>query len=394
MTFRERSGERDAPALLASDRMRDGMQPFVSLALIIGSAWTVRPLGLHGFGLVQLILLVINSLVVLQRSIPDRFVPERVRAGTIWIGMLASAAILATASNSIASAFPFFLAGHAGYRYPLRRAVTVGAATALCSVVALLIAAAVGHDAMAWPFGLLTGLPVLAGIARRQRTEALRNARIAVEQTRRASASEAREHALAERARIARDIHDVLAHSLSGVNMQLQLADALIGRDRVVEGRVALGQAQSMVREGLTEARKAVYALRDETLSPAGAIAAMLETDPAATDLELTGTERAVDTAVAQALVRAVQESLTNARKHAPGATLSVRLGYGDAEVTVEVLNGPGTQAQPELGRSGGGMGLVGMRERVNLLGGTMESGPVTTGPFAGGWRVWVQIPA
>lgn len=394
MSVRGKDGEQDSPDLLIGEGVREAVQPIAAIVLVIGSLWTVRPLGLHGLGLAQLSLLVINSLVMLQRSVPDRFVPEQVRTGLIWTGVLTSAAILATDSSSVAAAFPFMVAGHAGYRYPLRRAVTIGAATALCSALALLIAAAVGHPAVVWPFGLLTGLPVLVGIARRQRVEALRHARIAVEQTRRAAASEAREQALAERARIARDIHDVLAHSLSGVNMQLQLADALIGRDRVDEGRVALGRAQTMVREGLSEARKAVYALRDETMSPVRSITAMLENEPVATEFEMTGTERSVDIGVAQALVRAVQESLTNARKHAPGAELAVRLGYGEAEVTLEVLNGPGSAAEPELGRSGSGMGLVGMRERVKLLGGTMESGPVMSGGHAGGWRVWVRIPA
>ncbi|MDH6283811.1 sensor histidine kinase [Prescottella agglutinans] len=387
-----RGGDVVSGAPSTVERIRAVARTGITVAVIVGAVLTVCPLGFHGLGLVQLVLLVVNSAVLLMRSLPERFVPEPAGTIGVWVGVFASAALMACDSSSVAVVFPYFVAGQAGYRLPVRRAVVVAVSVSVCSAAALAVAADVGHPAIPWSVGLFAGAPVVLGILRRDRVETLRSTRIALEQTRRAAESEARERALAERTRIARDIHDVLAHSLTGVSMQLQLADALMDRDRIEEGRQAVRKAAGMVREGLSEARRAVTALREDSLPLEQTIVAMLETDLADERFELSGSPRPVDTAVSQALVRSVQEALTNARKHAPGAPIRLRLVFDDAAVGVEVVNGPGA-ADVELSASGSGMGLVGMRERAALLGGTVEAGPVTDGDYIGGWRVEVRIP-
>ena len=367
----------------------DRLRPALSVAVVPLAFLTTQPLGLQGHGLLNLILLVVNSLILLISLVPDRLVRPDVRFATILLGIPASAAMLASASTGVAVAFPYFLAGHLGYRYPARRAVPLAVAVSICTAGALAIAQDAGITTWPWAVGLFTGFPVLIGSARRSRVETIRNAHIAVAEAERAAKSEAREQALAERAGIARDIHDVLAHSLSGVNMQLEMADALLERERIPQAREAVNRAQSMAREGLVEARRAVHALREDILPVPQTLSAMLD-DPA---LEVAGTERVLPTAVAQTLVRVLQESITNARRHAPGATVRVRLRYGPSEVDLEIVNGPppaGTA--PGIG-DGSGMGLVGMRERAALLHGRVAAEPIVDGPDAGGWRVQVRIP-
>lgn len=92
-----------------------------------------------------------------------------------------------------------------------------------------------------------------------------------------------------------------------------------------------------------------------------------------------------------QTLLRIAQESLTNAARHAPGGEVRVELGFDAASTALSIRNGPATRT---VGTGvGSGMGLIGMRERVALLDGTITAGPVTEGPDAGGWQVEAVIP-
>ena len=94
--------------------------------------------------------------------------------------------------------------------------------------------------------------------------------------------------------------------------------------------------------------------------------------------------------AASQAAYRVVQEALTNALKHAPGAPVDITIRGRDGEVQVDIVNAPSQQAPSGLGRSGGGFGLAGMRERVAACGGSLTSGPTP----AGGWQVSALLPA
>ncbi|MCG6497516.1 sensor histidine kinase [Kitasatospora sp. A2-31] len=232
------------------------------------------------------------------------------------------------------------------------------------------------------------GLTVL-GYLLRLDTEARGTARRLLAQERAARAAEAETAALAERARIAREIHDVLAHSLSAQLVHLEAArlmlDAGTDRERVRERVVA---ARRMAQDGLAETRQALSALRGE-FTPVGEFLVDLTARERAA-FSVTGTPRPLAAEAGLAVRRTVQEALTNVRKHAPGARCTVELRYLPEAVELEVRN---TAARPdrtgELAASGSGYGLLGMRERAELLGGTLLAGP-----DEGGWRVLLRVPA
>ncbi|WP_052371770.1 sensor histidine kinase [Amycolatopsis taiwanensis] len=196
--------------------------------------------------------------------------------------------------------------------------------------------------------------------------------------------------ALAERARIARELHDVLAHSLSGLALNLQSARLMLLRDGASEESVGqVERAQRLANDGIAEARKAVAALRDDPVSLDRAIDDLLTgyrlDTSAPAKLAIQGSPREIGTAAGATVLRAVQESLTNTRKHAPGAPVEVTLTYSRALVEVTVLdhqNGP-------VPKGTAGYGLRGMRERAELLGGSLS-----TGPGEDGWRVHLTVPA
>jgi signal transduction histidine kinase len=245
-------------------------------------------------------------------------------------------------------------------------------AAAICMSLAMTAFAAYNTDN--W---LVTGLIAvglaLAGYTLRLDAEARGNAQRLLAQERAARAAEAQTAALDERARIAREIHDVLAHSLSAQLVHLEAARLLIEgdatRDQILERVVA---ARSMAREGLAETRQALSALRGEMTPVEDFLHELVASDKAA--VSVTGTRRALPAEASQAVRRVAQEALTNVRKHAPGAKVSVRLAYEEGEVTLDVRDSGGSPG--ELAASGAGYGLLGMRERAELLGGSLSAGP------------------
>ncbi|CCQ17744.1 Two component system sensor kinase [Rhodococcus sp. AW25M09] len=348
------------------DGLRLSSRPYVA-AVVAVAAFATSDLN----DPLVLALLVVNSVLLLASSLPRRMIGPRVSLAGASVALIASAAILSVDGTTAATLFPFLVAGHAGWRFKPAVSFPFAISLSVACAAALWIAERNGIDGWPWAAGLFAGWPVLIGYSRRSRLEALRNAR-------RATDAELREHALAERARIARDIHDVLAHSLSGVNMQLEVADALLDAGRAEDARVAVGKAQSLVREGLTETRRAVRTLRQDALPLVPTLRALVGEDAS---FVVDGTARDLDTPQAQFLVRCAQEALTNARNHAPGAAVSVVLRFGACDVELCVANGPAPSPPDPIDSSG--MGLVGMRERAALVGGS-----VTAGPDGRGWIV------
>ncbi len=176
-----------------------------------------------------------------------------------------------------------------------------------------------------------------------------------------------------ERNRVARDIHDGLGHHLTVVQMQVQAARAVLPDDPARADDV-LGKAQQQAAEALAEVRRSVAALREPRALPPlpealAELAAESSAAGVATELEVAGTVRDLDADRTEALYRAAQEGLTNVRKHAAAATATVLLDFTAADaVTVEVRDdGVGT------GTGAPGFGLVGLRERAEALGGTVE---------------------
>jgi signal transduction histidine kinase len=197
-----------------------------------------------------------------------------------------------------------------------------------------------------------------------------------------------------ERARIARDLHDVLAHTLSGLSLHLQGIRAVAAKRLGVEDPViaAVDRAAGLARTGLAEAKEAVAALREDTGStaPRRADLAALAADHDA-DLTVSGELDALPARLRETVFATVREALTNTDRHAPGAAVTVTVSVGDA-VEVRVTDdgaAPGrVPATGARGDVGGGKGLVGLRERAALVGGTLASGPMN-----GGWRVTLHVP-
>jgi signal transduction histidine kinase len=220
-------------------------------------------------------------------------------------------------------------------------------------------------------------------------------------ETRRAREAETQAAALAERARIARDLHDVLAHSLAAVSVNLQAAEGLLtsgtlpaDNPELVKAIECIDRAGTLTRNGLAAAKRAVLALRDDAgplPDRLASLAGQFRTagDPAV-NLEVSGEARPIPADASVAAYRTAQEALTNARKHAPGQPVTLRLGYEPDQVTLSVVNPiPTGHAERPLADTGGGLGLVGLRERAALAGGTFEAGP-----DAGNWQVTLRIPA
>ncbi|MFB4426823.1 sensor histidine kinase [Streptomyces sp. QL37] len=363
----------------------------LTLAIIVAGTLTIRPMGFSGRGLAVAVLFVINCAALLPRRLPEGKVPKHLALAWLTLGTVAAAALIGVSSSGTSYLFAFFLAGHMGFRLEPRPAlVLAGICSLLCSGV-LLFRLGPGYHELPWAVGLATGVPALAGIVNRSQRQAVLAAIAAAESAERAAHAEARTAVLTERSRIARDVHDVLAHSLAGINMQLELADALIDTGDLARVREANDKAHSLVRKSLEQAQWTVHALREDSLPLLQTLTALLESSGHRGVLTVTGTVREVPVRVTQNLLRIAQEALTNAARYAPGADVGMTLTFEASSTTLRIRNGPATRAVKA--RIGSGMGLIGMRERVALLGGSVTARPVTEGPDEGGWQVEAVIP-
>jgi signal transduction histidine kinase len=269
-------------------------------------------------------------------------------------------------------------------------------ALALLGVLAAEIALTVFRRDLSPQLGypLLLAVGVLMGRNRAALQVQAEQARQLLAQHEQLRAEQRRADVLEERARIAREIHDVLAHSLGALGIQLQTVRALFtvlgDPDRALE---ALATAQRMASGGLTETRRAVHALRTDTLplhdELARAIAELDERHHIDVHYQTTGTPLPVPPEASVALLRIAQESLVNAVKHAPGAAVTVDLNYREDGVRLTVAN-PLTADRPSdaLRTLDAGYGLTGMRERLLLLRGSLEAGQRD-----GQWVVVADLP-
>jgi signal transduction histidine kinase len=220
----------------------------------------------------------------------------------------------------------------------------------------------------------------------------LRTQRALAAQTEHTDAERAQRAVLEERTRIARELHDVVAHHLSLIAVQAETAPYRLG-ELPARARAEFGSLSGVAREALTEMRRLLGVLRQDQpagLAPQPQLADLPALVDAArragVDIELSvpAVMGKVPPGVGVCAYRIVQESLSNASQHAPGAAVTVSLEHDAGAVALRVANGPGrpaTRSRHEHQR-GRGHGLTGMRERVALLGGSLSAGPTPLGGF------------
>ncbi|MEU6997167.1 histidine kinase [Nonomuraea sp. NPDC046570] len=200
---------------------------------------------------------------------------------------------------------------------------------------------------------------------------------------------ENRRRASEERLTMAQELHDVLAHNISLIHVQASTALHLID-DHPEQARTALTTIKAASKDVLGEMRSVLNVLREGApRSPTAGLDRLddlIERSGLKVTLNRTGA-RPLPTGVERAAYRIVQESLTNVTKHAPGATVTVRLQYGARELLIAVTDS-GSASPAVLSEAGGGNGVPGMRERATALGGTLVAGP-----SGGGFEVEARLP-
>jgi signal transduction histidine kinase len=314
--------------------------------------------------------------------------------GALGVMVAASAALVWLQPKGAGAAGLFVVAAGAGLMLAHRRSLL----TLAVAVVALLPAAIHAHRPGVEIAGTELGIIAFYLIARfgRAAAEAHEQARGMLLKLQAGRDAEAEAAMLRERSRLARDMHDVLAHSLSGLMLQLEGARMLsIRPDAHEQLSPALDRAHHLARAGLEEARRAIAALRDEDLpgpDRLGQLAADFEHDSnIPTSLTVTGEPRRLESETSLTLYRVAQEALTNARKHAIPERVELHLSYETDGTRLTVSDHepqPARRAPAPVG-VGDGYGLTGMRERAALLGGQLDADQTTDG-----FRVALWIPA
>lgn len=343
-------------------------------------------------------LVVMSGLELLRRSAPQT---------ALVIGTLALIADQFTAGN-LATVLMFTDLMYAAVVYG------TPAAARRIPVTTFLITVAVTIGFLAWfrtaealLIGIVTGLvsfaPAITGVSVRNHRDAAATARLRADQTALLAEMDRTQAVTAERARMARELHDMVANRLSAIAIH---STAALSIDNPATSRDALGVIRHNSVEGLAEMRRLIELLRTgskeaepsvaPTLAALDALIEQTRTNAASSGLTCTlqdvRTERgALPAPVELAAYRIVQESLTNALKHGAPGPVVVRLDRAGPLLTVEVTSVFGDRPGPRA--PGSGAGLVGMTERVALLGGAFEAGPVTTAGGAKIWRVRAEVP-
>jgi len=297
---------------------------------------------------------------------------------------------------------PFFLAGLVALFGAVRRGPRPAVWTVCALAYAGYLAAAISLGTATWgtALGAAAWLAVAVALAEAAKVRAahfaevgrsMAEAKRAAAEAERAKQEQARRQAADERLRIAQELHDVLGHHLSLINMRAGVALHLLD-SQPEQAREALGAIKVASSEALREVRGVLAALRPaEESAPRSPTPGLDQVEELAEGLpvsvERVGAARPLPSEVDRAAYRIVQESLTNVRRHAgPGARVTVTLAYGDDELTVTVADdgaGAGTTTAE-------GNGIPGMRERAAALGGRLSAGPPDDGK---GFEVVAKLP-
>jgi signal transduction histidine kinase len=346
----------------------------VGLYIMWGLSWSIITAAEMGW------LEVAGMVVLFGASLGCGWVALRRERASTLVAATAALALLTCAYIPYTGLTALFIAVWvAPFRMPLWQAATLAVATIGC-----FIGIAV-HQHL--PGGAIGGIS--AGLGWAVLFAAVVNQ---LDITKRQSAELATAHVLAERQRLAREIHDILAHALSAQAVHLEGTRMLLERDG--DPAVALArveQAGAMARAGLEETKRAVEALRGDSAPLTDELARLAEQFRASTGnrcvIEVSGDPSDLSVQARLAVVRTAQEALTNVHKHAPKASVTVTLSCADGRCELDVSD---TGGQPgTLSSAGNGYGLIGMRERAELLGGEL-----TAGPSESGFRVLLTVPA
>jgi len=391
MTEREKAAQ--AEALRRSRRDRRYLTPLrlcvVGIVLLV--AVTSKPtVGLSGRHLALTICLLVFVIEMLGwPNLRGNQVAARV-AELMFMGASA-VALVVLQPNGVSELPGSAVVFTAGYALSPVLAIAVAGAVSAGVAVALAGIGGIGAAAIAASVLLCAVLGLTGALLRRYRLnqEATELLLARLEDAR---DDQARAAAGEERARIARDLHDVLAHSLSGLSIQLEMLRKLAANvEAPTELRTAIDGAAGLAKQGLAEARDAVGALRRDDRLGVDRIPELVEQFRRDFNLSVAysvdGTPRPVTADLGLALYRVTGEALTNVARHAAGASTRVELFYAEGLVRLAVTDDGGERSA--LAAEGSGWGLAGVRERIKGLGGDLAAG--RSGP---GWSVVVSAPA
>jgi signal transduction histidine kinase len=350
---------------------------------------------LHGVGLLGILglLTVVTALAV--ELLLD---PGTVRWVTV-LGLavcLGSAAVAAVQPGGTAVIGCYVGVGMSARRLPRANALLVAIPTVAVVAALILLSGENSILTVLWAGLGFTFTFMITRLARVGEEQHARE-RALIQEEKRSLAARTEAAALAERGRIAREMHDVLAHSLSALAVELEGARLLAHkRDADPDLERAIERAHQHATSGLREARTAIEALRGDDLPGPERLQALAASFASEQDVEcrfeVEGSPRRLASEAALAVYRTAQEALTNVRKHADPERVEMRLRYSEEGTSFEVADHCGcpeaAAADGPLAETGAGYGLDGMRERAELLGGRLEAGPT-----AAGFRVALWLP-
>jgi signal transduction histidine kinase len=359
----------------------------IGLAVIVETMLADHPApgtaGRHLVILLGLVLAVVGWFVRWLRPLVGR----RSALAISTIGLIGGSVAAIASPHSSAVALPAIAALDAVVLFSLAEGLLLVAIAELTLCVADLIYTP-AVSLLSWCVIVLLGAS--GGLWRRPYKLRAEQAELLLAERQRSEQERVRADVAGERARIARDVHDVLAHSLGALVVQLEAADALLEQGELARARETVTRSRALAVEGLQEASRAVSALREEPVLLPQLLHALAEQYGDA-HVQITGTVRPLkDAEAGLSLYRAAQEGLSNARKHAAGLPVRITLSFGDAETVLEVVNDMPSdgRSQSALALSGARQGLRGLRERAALLGGELQAGP-----GEGNWTLEMRVP-
>jgi signal transduction histidine kinase len=367
--------------------MLRGLNWAVRIAVLLG-VWAYVFAFLHGYPGVKIAAVAVATVNVAIWMLAERSERARKRYELALLCAFGATAIVAGLASITPSGGPLLLLGFiAALGLGRYGGLLAGWIICLLPVVGVTLAELVTGsfqwESVGGVAGTLLGAMLIGQNTRSYRIQAEQNARL-LAQAERLREEQARTAALDERTRIAREVHDVLAHSLGALGLQIQLVRAVLTDSGDVPRAVdLLDQARRMASDGLRETRRAVHALRGDIPPLPEGLAELSATHQrqhgAPVSFEISGEPRPLSPDAGLAITRAAQEALVNTAKHAPQQPVEVRLDYTGGSTRLVVTN-PLAQAteddrEPVLATMNGGYGLAGMRERLLLLDGALSAG-------------------